>query len=96
MYENIVPNWAQARIEELNLQVYENGEYRQVYSFQGEIGEKKELILPMLTTTKLRLEITKLRRDRSIFGLGKTDPSLVEFAVYKVPSNTTENTLLQK
>lgn len=48
----------------------------------GIIGEKRQIDLPKTTSNKFRLLITKLKKDITKYGVGQTDPSLVEVELY--------------
>ena len=84
--ENIVSGWASPRIASFNLQIPTVDGYQTIYTYDGEIGEGKDFTFDTVTASHLRMEITSLRADTSTHGRGETDPSIVEFEVYKVPS----------
>lgn len=95
--ENIVSGWASPRIASFNLQIPTADGYQTIYTYDGEIGEGKDFTFDTVTASHLRMEITSLRADTSTHGRGETDPSIVEFEVYKVPViREPQNLLLNK
>ena len=95
--ENIVSGWASPRIASFNLQIPTVDGYQTIYTYDGEIGEGKDFTFDTVTASHLRMEITSLRADTSTHGRGETDPSIVEFEVYKVPVvREPQNLLLNK
>lgn len=95
--ENIVSGWASPRIASFNLQIPTSDGYQTIYTYDGEIGEGKDFTFDAVTASHLRMEITSLRADTSTHGRGATDPSIVEFEVYKVPVvREPQNLLLNK
>lgn len=95
--ENIVSGWASPRIASFNLQIPTSDGYQTIYTYDGEIGEGKDFTFDTVTASHLRMEITSLRADTSTHGRGATDPSIVEFEVYKVPVvREPQNLLLNK
>ncbi len=95
--ENIVSGWASPRIASFNLQIPTSDGYQTIYTYDGEIGEGKDFTFDTVTASHLRMEITSLRADTSTHGRGETDPSIVEFEVYKVPViREPQNLLLNK
>lgn len=91
--ENIVKDWATPRIARLELQALVDGNYITFYTYSGVIGEGKELLFSDVATTNLRLLITELRADTSLYGSGQTSPSVVEVEVYKIPGQNTNTNL---
>ena len=95
--ENIVSGWASPRIASFNLQIPTADGYQTIYTYDGEIGEGKDFTFDTVTASHLRMEITSLRADTSTHGRGETNPSIVEFEVYKVPViREPQNLLLNK
>ena len=95
--ENIVSGWASPRIASFNLQIPTSDGYQTIYTYDGEIGEGKDFTFDTVTASHLRMEITSLRADTSTHGRGETNPSIVEFEVYKVPVvREPQNLLLNK
>ena len=80
--ENIVPEWATARISEFALQKWNGSAFETVFTFQGTIGDEHIFKFDTIESEKVRILISALRPDTSINSAGQTDPSLTEIELY--------------
>ena len=80
--ENIVPEWATARISEFALQKRNGSAFETVFTFQGTISDEHIFKFDTIESEKVRILISALRPDTSINSAGQTDPSLTEIELY--------------
>lgn len=80
--ENIVPEWATARISEFALQKWNGSAFETVFTFQGTISDEHIFKFDTIESEKVRILISALRPDTSINSAGQTDPSLTEIELY--------------
>lgn len=81
--ENIVKDWASARIARFELHKLNGSEFEKFYESSTTIGDSATFTFPEVTTNKLRFVITELRADTTPHSSGQTDPSIVEFELYR-------------
>lgn len=81
--ENIVNDWASARIEEFEFQIWDGSTYETIFTHNGVIGSSKVFKFDTQTTNQIRIYISALREDVTANSAGQTDPSITELGLYK-------------
>lgn len=81
--ENIVEDWASARIARFELHKLNGSEFEKFYESSTTIGDSATFTFPEVRTNKLRFVITELRADTTPHSSGQTDPSIKEIEIYK-------------
>lgn len=81
--ENIVNDWASARIETFEFQIWDGSTYDTVFTHNGEIGTSKVFKFDTQTAEKIRIYISALREDVTSNSAGQTDPSITELEMYQ-------------
>ena len=80
--ENIVHQWASARIASFDLQIWDGTDYRTVFTYDGIVGENHTFSFEAISAQNVRLLITGLRADTTKNGNQATDPSIRELELY--------------